>query len=57
MKTLNLAYPERSDIKYTIQKFPDGQQNVIIEEVSLRRASGTLPCKYECDCIKGFKFI
>ena len=51
MKTLNLAYPERSDIKYTIQKFPDGQQNVVIEEVSLRRASGTLPCKYECDCI------
>lgn len=51
MKTLNLAYPDKSDIKYTIQKFPDGQQNIVIEEVSLRRASGTLPCKYECDCI------
>ena len=33
MKTLNLAYPDKSDIKYTVQKFPDGQQNVIITSV------------------------
>ena len=31
MKVLNLVYPEKSDIKYTIQKFPDGQQNVVID--------------------------
>lgn len=51
MRTLNLVYPENSDIKYTISKFPDGQQNIVIQEVLLRKASGTLPCKYECDCI------
>lgn len=51
MKTLNLAYPEKSDIKYQIQKFPDGQQNIVIQEVSIRKAAGTLPCKYECDCV------
>lgn len=31
MKTLNLVYTEKSDIKYTIQKFPDGQQNIVID--------------------------
>lgn len=30
MKTLNLVYPDKSDIKYKISKFPDGQQNVVI---------------------------
>ena len=30
MKTLNLVYPNKSDIKYTISKFPDGQQQVTI---------------------------
>lgn len=28
MKTLNLVYPEKSEIKYKIYKFPDGQQNI-----------------------------
>ncbi len=31
MKILNLVYPEKSDIKYQIQKFPDGQQNIVID--------------------------
>lgn len=31
MKTINLVYPEKSDIQYTIQHFPDGQQNVVIQ--------------------------
>jgi len=30
MKTLNLVDIDKSDIKYQIQKFPDGQQNVVI---------------------------
>jgi ribose-phosphate pyrophosphokinase len=30
MKTLNLVYPEKSDIKYKKISFPDGQQQVII---------------------------
>lgn len=31
MKTLNLQYPERSDIKYNIIKFPDGELQLDIE--------------------------
>jgi ribose-phosphate pyrophosphokinase len=31
MKKLNLAYPEKSDVKFTISKFPDGQQSLDIE--------------------------
>jgi ribose-phosphate pyrophosphokinase len=31
MKILNLAYPEKSDINFKINKFPDGQQSVTIE--------------------------
>lgn len=30
MKTLNLADLQKSDIKYKISKFPDGQQNIVI---------------------------
>jgi len=30
MKILNLAYPDKSDIKYRIDRFPDGQQQVKI---------------------------
>lgn len=33
MKILNLVYPENSDIKYQIQKFPDGQQNVVLAKL------------------------
>lgn len=31
MKILNLAYPEKSDINFKVNKFPDGQQSVTIE--------------------------
>jgi len=31
MKTLNLANPEQSDIKYKKILFPDGQQNIVID--------------------------
>jgi len=31
MRTINLAYPENSDIKFTVSKFPDGQQTVDID--------------------------
>ena len=30
MKTLNLVYKEKSDISYEVQRFPDGQQNIVI---------------------------
>ena len=33
MITLNLVHPDKSDIKYKIQKFPDGQQNIVIENL------------------------
>ena len=31
MKTLNLVDIDKSDIKYQIQEFPDGQQNIVIK--------------------------
>ena len=31
MKTLNLVDIDKSDIKYQIQRFPDGQQNIVID--------------------------
>ena len=31
MKNLNLVDIEKSDIKYKISKFPDGQQNIVIQ--------------------------
>lgn len=31
MKTLNLVNPEKSEIKHKISRFPDGQQNLMIE--------------------------
>lgn len=31
MKTLDLVNKEKSDIDYTIQRFPDGQQNIVID--------------------------
>jgi ribose-phosphate pyrophosphokinase len=30
-KILNLVYPEKSDIKYKISKFPSGQQNIVLD--------------------------
>ena len=30
MNTLNLVYPDKSDIKYKISRFPDGQQNIVL---------------------------
>ena len=32
MKILNLTSLEKSDIKFKISKFPDGQQQITIEE-------------------------
>lgn len=32
MKTLNLAYPERSEIKFKATQFPDSQQQIKISE-------------------------
>lgn len=34
MKTLNLVDLNKSDIKYQIQKFPDGQQNIVIKGIN-----------------------
>lgn len=35
MRRLNLPYPEKSDVKFTISRFPDGQQTVDIETGSM----------------------
>lgn len=34
MKELNLVYPEKSEIKYQVNRFPDGQQDVVIIDKS-----------------------
>lgn len=39
MKTINLVYPDKSEILYKIQRFPDGQQNVVILTTELGRYS------------------
>lgn len=36
VKTLNLVNPEKSDIKYKISQFPDGQQQVTITEADVK---------------------
>jgi ribose-phosphate pyrophosphokinase len=33
MKVLNLVYPEKSDIKFKISKFPDGQQSITLDMI------------------------
>lgn len=33
MKILNLVYPDKSEIKYKINRFPDGQQNIVIMSI------------------------
>lgn len=33
MKILNLVYPEKSDVKFKVSKFPDGQQQVSITDL------------------------
>lgn len=35
MKTLNLTDLDKSNIKYKISKFPDGQQNIVIQDIGL----------------------
>jgi ribose-phosphate pyrophosphokinase len=35
MKEINLAYPDKSEIKYKISGFPDGQQDIVITEETI----------------------
>ena len=42
MRTLNLVDLGKSDIKYKISKFPDGQQNIIID---ISKQIGRAPCR------------
>lgn len=36
MKTINIAYPEKSDVTFKVSKFPDGQQQIKIDNESLK---------------------
>lgn len=40
MKTLNLVYPEKSDITFKKQSFPDGQQNIVLDELEFPFVNG-----------------
>ena len=42
MKILNLVCPEKSDIKYKISKFPDGQQNIVIDSIVIDKSGRSL---------------
>lgn len=42
-KILNLVDIDKSDIKYQIQKFPDGQQNIVLKHVHLEFGYRHLP--------------
>lgn len=35
--TINLVYPDKGNIKYKISRFPDGQQNIVIEKDTLNK--------------------
>ena len=35
MRILNLSFPDNSEIKYKISKFPDGQQDIVIDKNSI----------------------
>ena len=35
MLNLNLVYSKQSDLEYKIRKFPDGQQNIVIEKCKI----------------------
>lgn len=51
MKTLNLVYPEKSGIKYHINHFPDGQQQVNIDPSTIDEEQ-SLPFKYSPELIQ-----
>lgn len=40
MKILNLVNPNNSNIKYKISKFPDGQQNIVIQPTVIEKSGG-----------------
>lgn len=40
MKSLNLVYPEKSDITFKKQSFPDGQQNIVLDEIEFPFVNG-----------------
>lgn len=39
MNILNLVYPKKSDVKYIISKFPDGQQQVTIQSIDGQKST------------------
>lgn len=50
MKTLNLVYPEKSDIRYKIQSYPDGQQNNVINKEDCYESKYGHLCMTHEDC-------
>jgi len=45
MNTLNLVYPDKSDVKFTTMIFPDGQPHIKIDVESLKSLSRTEPVR------------
>jgi len=40
MKVLNLMYPDESEVKFKISRFPDGQQDIVIAELKVNSNEG-----------------
>lgn len=60
MKELNLVYPEKSDIKFTISKFPDGQQQITIIDTiftELRNKNSIVNIKARLNNFKDLELI
>ena len=45
LPVLNLTYPDKSEIKFKISQFPDGQQDLTITEIKYKVGSWTHLCR------------
>jgi ribose-phosphate pyrophosphokinase len=54
---LNLAYPEKSDIEFTISKFPDGQQSITLESTSYVQSYEPITIKSRLNSFQDLELI
>jgi ribose-phosphate pyrophosphokinase len=54
---LNLAYPEKSDIEFTISKFPDGQQSITLESTSYVQSHEPITIKSRLNSFQDLELI
>ncbi len=57
MTKLNLVYPEKSDIRYKVSKFPDGQQTIDVEANQVRAISPHIKLSARLNNFKDLELI